>query len=339
LGCSFVLVVLLLGAAASCGPSGSRVDIGPPDGALNPGRGGAGGGGGTGGAPGPGGTGGIDPATGGSPGSEGGTGGGPPDVAPDAVLSVDVALPRDTAPLDVARPDAPRPDLAPPPPDLAPPPPDTTPGVNLAMGLITRLKLDEGMGNAVADSGPAANGSTVSGATWIRPGTPNAKYPNPAALRFDGTDDHVVVSNKMMPNNNAAQSVAFFLNYTAAPGGAQVCVALTQPSTESRLKIGFNEGQARAWKSSSDPLVAAAIPAAGWHHMAYTFDGRVNRLYLDGVERAMTTTAPNTGPATEVRLGAIHNNAENFAGDLDDVRFYSRALSAAEVRALAAGAE
>jgi hypothetical protein len=29
------------------------------------------------------------------------------------------------------------------------------------------------------------------------------------------------------------------------PSGAQVCVALTQPSSESRLKIDFNEGQAR----------------------------------------------------------------------------------------------
>jgi hypothetical protein len=299
---------------------------------------GTGGGGGADGSIGPGGTGGIDPEAGGSPGSSGGAGGVAPDAAEPEAPRVDMALSQDVSLPDVARPEAPRLDMAPPS-DVAPPPPDTAPGVNLTMGLISRLKLDEGMGNAVADSGPAANASTVSGATWIKPGTPNAKYPNPAALHFDGTDDHVVVANKMMPNNNAAQTVAFFLNYTAAPAGAQVCVALTQPSSESRLKIGFNEGQARAWKSSSDPLVAAAIPAAGWHHMAYTFDGRVNRLYLDGVERAMTTTAPNTGPATEVRLGAIHNNAENFAGDLDDVRFYSRALSANEVRALAMGAD
>ena len=32
------------------------------------------------------------------------------------------------------------------------PPPDTGPGMNLSMGLITRLKLDEGMGTSAADS-------------------------------------------------------------------------------------------------------------------------------------------------------------------------------------------
>lgn len=286
--------------------------------------------------------------TGGAGGTEPGTGGGPGGAGGDTsevALPVDMASPPDVAPPDmapppdVAGPEARPPDVTAPPPDMAPPPPDTAPGVNLTRGLITRLKLDEGAGNALGDSGPAANASTVNGATWVKPGAPGAKFPNPAALRFDGNDDHVVVSNKMMPNNNAAQTVAFFVNYTAAPSGARVCVALTQPSSESRLKIGFNEGQARAWKSSSDPLVGAAIPAAGWHHMAYTFDGRVNRLYLDGVERAMSTTAPNTGPATEVRLGSIHNNAENFAGDLDDVRFYNRALTADEIRALADGAD
>ena len=215
-----------------------------------------------------------------------------------------------------------------------------TPGVNLAMGLISRFKLDEGMGNALTDSGPAGNNATLSGGgTWVKPGSPNLKFPNAAALRFDGSDDTVDVPNRMMPRNNAPQTVAFWVNYTAAPNGARVCVSLTEPSSESRLKLGFNENQVRAWKSSSDPLVATAIPAAGWHHFAYTFDGRVNRLYLDGMERDNSTTAPNTGPAAEVRLGSIHNNAENFAGELDDVRFYSRPLSAVEIRALATGQE
>ena len=53
----------------------------------------------------------------------------------------------------------------------------------------------------------------------------------------------------------------------------------------------------------------------------------------------MSTAAADDGPAANVRLGAIHNNAENFQGDLDDVRFYDRALSADEAMALTQGAE
>ena len=225
-----------------------------------------------------------------------------------------------------------------PPPDMVMLPPDAPAGVNLAMGLITRLKLDEGMGNTTADSAGGMNNGMLSGATWIRPGAPNTKYPNAAALHFDGNDDFVEVGNRNMRGNNQTQSISFWVRYAANPNGARVCVSVTQAGGgEARLKLGFNEGQVRAWKSSSDPLVSTTIPAAGWHHYAYTYDGTNHRLYLDGMQRAMSGTDPDNGPPTNVRLGAIFNNAENFQGDIDDVRFYSRAISPAEVTALAAG--
>ncbi len=47
----------------------------------------------------------------------------------------------------------------------------------------------------------------------------------------------------------------------------------------------------------------------------------------------------DTGPAASARLGAGHNNAENFAGQIDEVRVYGRALTAAEVTALREGRE
>ena len=283
------------------------------------------------------GTGGAGGASGGTGGTSagGGSGGGPGLDAAADTRPVDMAPP-DLRPVDVAPPDLRPVDVPAVMVDMAPPVMPPPANVNLAMGLISRFKLDEGMGTAAADIGPGANNATVSGAAW-RPGAPGTKYPNTGSLHFDGTDDFVDVPNRMMPANNGAQSETFWVNYTAAPSGARVCVSLTQPSSESRLKIGFNDGQVRVWKSSSDPLVSAPIPPPGWHHYAYTFDGRVHRLYLDGLERAMSTTAANTGPAAEVRLGAIHNNAENFLGDLDDVRFYNRALNADEVRALAQG--
>ena len=76
-----------------------------------------------------------------------------------------------------------------------------------------------------------------------------------------------------------------------------------------------------------------------WHHYVYSFDGTSNRLYIDGVEKTRTTTAPDSSPVSNARIGAIYNNAENFAGDVDDVRIYGRAITAAEVLALSKGEE
>jgi len=333
------------GLTAGCGPS-ERVDISLTDGGAA-GSGGAGGRGGSdasadAGGSGGGGTGGSE--TGGAGGTAGtggvgGSGGGAPDAAPldmaeDVGQVPDMATPPDMRPIDLP------PDVTVLPPDMMMLPPDAPAGVNLGMGLITRLKLDEGMGNTTADSAGGMNNGMLSGAMWIKPGAPGTKYANAAALHFDGNDDFVEVGNRNMRSNNQAQSVTFWVRYAANPSGARVCVSVTQAGGgEARLKLGFNDGQVRAWKSSSDPLVSTAIPMVGWHHYAYTYDGNNHRLYLDGMQRAMSGTTPDNGPATNVRLGAIFNNAENFQGDLDDVRFYNRAITAAEVTALSQGFE
>lgn len=71
--------------------------------------------------------------------------------------------------------------------------------------------------------------------------------------------------------------------------------------------------------------------------MAGAYDGSVARLYVDGVEDGSVET---TGPiATNTERIYLGENAEapgrQWSGLIDDVRIYSRALSADEIRYLA----
>jgi hypothetical protein len=82
-----------------------------------------------------------------------------------------------------------------------------------------------------------------------------------------------------------------------------------------------------------------------WHHVACVWenDGSPNvtdaRLYIDGnLETSLTEVKDspiNTGGGVDVRIG---NDIQNrrFAGTIDDVRIYPRALSGAEIAALVA---
>ena len=81
-----------------------------------------------------------------------------------------------------------------------------------------------------------------------------------------------------------------------------------------------------------------------WTHIAGTYDGATARMYVNGVE---VDSAPLTGafPAdtTPVILGGNGNDAsgvatELFPGRIDELMLYARALSAAEIGQLAAGA-
>jgi len=78
-----------------------------------------------------------------------------------------------------------------------------------------------------------------------------------------------------------------------------------------------------------------------WTHFIYTWNGLENRIYINGnltASRTATNPALNMNNLSPVMIGGnIHTLAWSdsfFRGSIDDVRFYSRALSAEEVRQL-----
>jgi hypothetical protein len=333
----------LLGLVIACGASG-WTDVSPES--ADGGRGGvmtdagAGGAGGV-GVPGTGGV--IVPGAGGTaPGAGGGGGAGEEGGSSGSGgVASDAAPPLDDAPII-----DPVEDTNPPPP---PPPPDAggdlfvpgdgAPNPTLSVGLVGRWKLDEGTGTATVDSSGTGNDGVIRGAAWVAGGFPAAKYANPGSLRFTN-NDYVQLGTKNLPANNKPQTVTFWLNYTAVPGSdAQMCVTLTDgKSGGSRLKLGFKSQRLAAIKGgSSTNIVNTAPPAPGWHHFAYTFDGATHRLYIDGTFRVMSNAAPDTGAASNARLGGNYDASEGYTGFLDEVRIYDHPLAAPEIAALAAG--
>jgi hypothetical protein len=326
---SWLWLTPFLGLVMACGASGwTDVSPDPAGGGGNRAGGSSGNGGAIAGAAGGGGVAGVAGSGGGSGGvageGPGGSGGG---GETDAEILNDSAInPED----DAGVPDAPVADLA---------PPGDGAGINLALGLVGRWKLDEGTGTTTADSSGMGNDGMIRGAAWVTSGFPAAKYPNLAALRFEGGDS-VQLGTKSLPANNRPQTVAFWLNYTAVPSAdAQICVALTDGRANgSRLKLGFKMQRLAALKGGgSNNLVNVAPPAPGWHHFAYSFDGATHRLYVDGQQRMTSNTAPDTGAASNARLGGNFDQTEQFTGFLDEVRIYDRVLTAIEIAALFAG--
>ena len=78
-----------------------------------------------------------------------------------------------------------------------------------------------------------------------------------------------------------------------------------------------------------------------WHHLAFVVQAGTQQLYLDG---APVASGSNGAPIVYVGLGSNtilggHGNGNvtnfRFQGTLDDVRVYSRALSATDIAGLA----
>ena len=206
-------------------------------------------------------------------------------------------------------------------------------------GLVGWWRFDEGAGATTADgSGQGHAGTLVNGPTWAT--GPTASFAG--ALTYNGTTQYVsafVGSGTNLPAANAAQSISWWARVSANPTTTQTIMALTN-GTSSAVQPGFRGGQVGVWQYGGAFLVSTTPPAAGaWHHYVYTYDpaglpASTHRLYVDGALAASSTLTPQTATPTKLEFGRWTGGSEYFQGTLDDVRVYTRALSAAEVHIL-----
>ena len=86
------------------------------------------------------------------------------------------------------------------------------------------------------------------------------------------------------------------------------------------------------------------IPAKTWVHVASTYDGSTLRVYINGVlDTTLAVTGRTCSNAEPLAIGAKNKTSAGlieayFDGRIDDFRIYSRALSAAEIKAVRAAA-
>jgi hypothetical protein len=71
-----------------------------------------------------------------------------------------------------------------------------------------------------------------------------------------------------------------------------------------------------------------------WYHAAVTYDDATIRLYLNGtLQASVASTRSMVNTVYPLRIGNISDTAaEYYAGVIDEVAVFSRALSADEVR-------
>lgn len=126
-------------------------------------------------------------------------------------------------------------------------------------------------------------------------------------------------------------------------------------------KVVLNTGTPNSWQLEADQLNANELGLAfthydgttnqftatpelsltlgQWQHLAGTFDGTTKRVYVDGIELAATPGTTLLYDDFPLKIGCDQNNGVLdllFVGRLDDVQIYDRALSPAEISALAA---
>jgi len=220
--------------------------------------------------------------------------------------------------------------------------------------LLLRLKLDEGGGTAAADSSQYGHHGTVvsggGGPDWVagRQGTALEFYGhNGSRTRYVQVpwQPTLAVTNRL--------TLAAWVRLRTITTGSQTVIGRANGATDWYLQVR-NRGRRLVFVlrtgSTTRTLtvnlsVADAFAAGDWHHVAATYDGSRMRIYVDGTEagrrNASGIVTLSTNASLPVGVGAQPQTPTTWRngipGALDDVRLYRRALSAAEIAALAAG--
>jgi hypothetical protein len=194
-------------------------------------------------------------------------------------------------------------------------------------GPVAWWKFDEGTGTIAYDSVDTNNG-TIYGATWT-----TGKLAG--ALSFNGTSNYV----------NCGSGASNYDNITVS--------AWMQTSTNGVLVSNrYNSGGYGTWYTLSSSNIEIGDNSQGgyksltfntptldglWHHIVYTKDGVNHAIYVDGsLDQGFNSNA-DISWSQPLYIGKRWNKTSGigwFAGIIDDVRIYNRALTADEVASL-----
>jgi hypothetical protein len=215
---------------------------------------------------------------------------------------------------------------------LALPPPDCT-----DPELVAHYVMDEGTGDVVHDcsrnhlDGRFAGNPTALG--W-------EKRNDGGSLEIVGTGAYVDLGNSTAFDLHDQLTIAAFVRRRANSNDF-VSLLWRFPSWE--LSLFGNGGGVMAKVGPDGPQTGVpAFPLDVWQHVAMVYEPQIRlEAFLNGV--SVSKLEPFGGlpapggeqAAGQVKIGAV-NDAVSWTGEIDDVHVYARALSAAEIQALAA---
>ena len=200
-------------------------------------------------------------------------------------------------------------------------------------GLVAAYGFDAGSGTTLTDLSGNGNNGTINGPAWTTAG----KFGS--ALTFDGVNDIVNVADSNSLDLTTGMTVEAWLRPTTLGSNWRTAVLKEQSGNYMYglyAHTGSNvpSGNAIIGGVDRDLRGTGALALNTWTHLATTYDGAALRLYVNGVQASSVAATGNIGTSTgALRIGGNNIWPEWFTGQIDEVRIYNRALTAAQVQA------
>jgi len=207
-------------------------------------------------------------------------------------------------------------------------------GVSLASGLLGHWPFDEGSGTVAHDASGNGQNAALIDTTWI-----TGLFGS--GLSFNGFDSEGITPAISL---GGAFSISAWVNPAATTQIPYAAIAETNyrtglylgvDPTGAKYKFIVNSGTGSAGTCGGpDGCAQGGAVTSGWHLVSGTYDGATALLYVDGVVAASDTAAAPANAGFPLEMGRSYVAAVSWNGNVDEMRLYSRALTASEVASL-----
>jgi Concanavalin A-like lectin/glucanases superfamily len=208
--------------------------------------------------------------------------------------------------------------------------PTPPPVVTTTNGLVAAYGFEE-IGNNIIDASGNGNHGTIKEATR----SPSGYYGY--AMKFDGINDLLTVNDSSSLDLSSGLTFEAWVNPAVVMNNWKTVLIKEQPGDEvyslyanggsniptTGVTVNGNVGSLKG---------GASLTPNKWSHLAATYDGKVQRLFVDGKE---VSSRPQTGSIQQsnnaLQIGGSTVWGAYFSGLIDEVRIYNRALSSTEI--------
>jgi len=194
----------------------------------------------------------------------------------------------------------------------------------LALNFDNASSIGDSASNAVDVSQYGNNGS-ISGAAW------NASGKYGGALSFDGVNDFVNVTS--IGTLSGDVTIYAWINASPLQTGNYIYFLDLSRASGSGIQLALYSDGRVTNDNAGGPTYMLWGPRLNdyrWHHVAMARQGTTYSLYVDG--QFQNSTPGTSVTYTNLQVGKRFTGSSYFNGSIDEVRVWSRALSADEIQ-------
>ncbi|MEX0676880.1 MAG: LamG-like jellyroll fold domain-containing protein [Pirellulales bacterium] len=203
--------------------------------------------------------------------------------------------------------------------------------VTQSAGLVGAYSFNAGGGTAVADASGTGNNGTTANTTWSTAG----RYGN--ALSFNGTSARVTIPDAASLDLTTGMTLEAWVRPSAVTNKWRDVIYkgndvyyLEATSSNGRKPAGGGI----IGSSNLEAFGTTALAVNTWTHLAATYDGSNLRLFVNGAQVSSKVRAGSLQTSNNpLQIGGDSIFGQYFAGLIDEVRIYNRALSASAIQA------